>query len=330
MEQNTKKIIGSADVTEAFKQYEHFCKAMLDGWVVVDATGRVVKCNQFFANLSGSKTKSILKADSLSETITFELDGRPLNITEMVQSPSPTRYDEVIGKISSRPDFPLNVIIGLYPFAQNGTNIGAFILVRDVTAEASLQGKYKDKATQSITDALTGLFNRNYFTEYLESQIKTLETFPDSATQKQMSVIMMDIDFFKKINDEYGHQAGDFVLKHISDLMKGCFRKTDVVARYGGEEFLAILPGTEFGGAAVASDKLRATVENYTFDFEGTIIPVTISIGVAQINFGRESGEQAIARADSALYQSKHNGRNQVSIHDGKDVVPLKSKSTAA
>jgi diguanylate cyclase (GGDEF)-like protein len=330
MDDTAKNLAEVSDVTEAFKQFEHFCKAMLDGWVVVDTEGRVVKCNQFFANLSGSKTKSILKANSLGEIITFELAGKPLGIKEMVQSPAPTRYDEVIGNISSKPDQPLHVIIGLYPFSHNGTNIGAFILVRDVTAEASLQGKYKDKATQSITDALTGLFNRNYFTEYLESQVKTLESFPVGAPQKQLSVIMMDIDFFKKINDKFGHQAGDHVLKHTSDLMKSCFRKTDVVARYGGEEFLAILPGTDFGGAAVAADKLRSAVESYVFNFEGTIIPVTISIGVAQIDFGKETGEQSIARADAALYQSKHNGRNQVSIHNGEAVIPFKMKQTAA
>ena len=330
MEENTKNSTDVSEVTEAFKQFEHFCKAMLDGWVVVDTEGRVVKCNQFFANLSGSKTKSILKANSLSEIITFELAGKRLEIKDMIQSPSPTRYDEVIGNISAKPDQPLHVIIGLYPFTQNGVNIGAFILVRDVTAEASLQGKYKDKATQSITDALTGLFNRNHFTTYLESQIKTLEAFPKDAPQKQLSVIMMDIDFFKKINDKYGHQAGDYVLKHTSDLMKACFRKADVVARYGGEEFLAILPGTDHKGAAVAADKLRSAVESYVFDFEGTIIPVTISIGVSEISIGTETGEQAIHRADLSLYQSKHNGRNQVSIHDGKKIVPFKSLHTAA
>jgi diguanylate cyclase (GGDEF)-like protein len=330
MEDSNKNLSEVSDVTDAFRQFEHFCKAMLDGWVVVDAEGRVVKCNQFFANLSGSKTKSILKANSLNEIITFELAGRRLEIKEMIQSPAPTRFDEVIGNISSKPNQPLHAIIGLYPFTQNGVNIGAFILVRDVTAEASLQGKYKDKATQSITDALTGLFNRNYFTTYLESQIKTLEAFPEGATQKHLSVIMMDIDFFKKINDKYGHQAGDYVLKHTSDLMKSTFRKTDVVARYGGEEFLAILPGTDFKGAAVAAEKLRTAVESYVFDFEGTIIPVTISIGVSQIRFGIETGEQAIARADGALYQSKHNGRNQVSIHDGQEVGPFKMKPTAA
>lgn len=329
MTESTEKL-QTCDVLEAFKQYEHFCKSMLDGWVVVDHKGRVVKCNQLFSSLTGLKTKAILKAASLDEVIQFSVAGNPLAVSHMLGSPAPTRYDEVVGTSPARRDENLNCIIGLYPFTSDGVNVGAFLLVRDVTAEASLQDKYKDKATQSITDALTGLFNRNYFTQYLESQIQSHESFPTEAPQKSMSVIMMDIDFFKKINDVYGHQAGDHVLKVTSDLMRKCFRKTDVVARYGGEEFLAILPGTDFKGAATAADKLRSSVETNVFEFEGTKIPVTISIGVAQISLGNETGDQAVARADAALYSSKHNGRNQVSIHDGRSVISLKSIVPAA
>lgn len=321
---------GTPDVLEAFKQFEHFCKSMLDGWAVVDAMGSVVKCNQLFSSLTGAKTKSILKSATLDEIITFKLAGNDLKITDLVKSPGPNRYDEVVGNSKARPGDPLNVIIGIYPFIDNGVNFGAFILVRDVTAETSLQDKYKDKATQSITDSLTGLFNRNYFTDYLDSQMRTYESFPDSAPQKHMSVIMMDIDFFKKINDLSGHQAGDHVLKVISELMKKCFRKTDVVARYGGEEFLAILPGTDFQGAAVAADKFRQAVEATDFIYDNKKIPVTISIGVAQIAIGSETSEQAIARADSCLYNAKHNGRNQVCIHDGKEILTFKSATTAA
>ena len=147
--------------------------------------------------------------------------------------------------------------------------------------------------------------------------MSTLESFPESAPQRVISVVMLDIDFFKKINDGYSHQAGDHVLKHTSELMKKSFRKTDVVARYGGEEFLAILPGTDALGACIAAEKLRMAIAAYRFEFEGKVIPVTISSGVAQINIGKESGEQAIARADAALYFSKESGRNRVSVHDG-------------
>ncbi len=312
----------SAPALDLFKAHEHFSKCLLDGYAVVDQTGRILKCNALFAQLVGLRTKQILKSDSFDEILKLSMAGKTLKIAEILAHRGPTRMDEVSGSSSERQD--LNLIIGCYPLIQDGVSVGSFVLLRDVTAETNLQDKYKDKATQSITDAMTGLFNRAYFTDYLKSQVSTLESFPETAGQRTISVIMLDIDFFKKINDKFGHQAGDFVLQHTAELMRKCFRKTDVVARYGGEEFLAILPGTDMDGAAIASDKLRIAIATYKFDFEGTLIPVTMSSGVAQIKVGKETGEQAIARADAALYFSKESGRNRVSIHDG--VVPRAPK----
>ena len=303
-------------VLAAFKQYEHFSKCLLDAYAVVDMNGKVLKCNTLLTQLIGIKPKQILKADSIASLLSLKITDQPLQIAELLNVTGPTRFDEVTGTANGS-DVTLNLIIGVYPFSHQGGNVGGFILLRDVTAETKLQDKYKDKATQSITDALTGLFNRNYFSEYLKSQVSTLEGFPAQAAQRVVSVVMMDIDFFKKINDIYGHQAGDYVLANTGDLMKKCFRKTDVVARYGGEEFLAILPGTDLIGAAVAADKLRQAVESFRFDTGSKVIPVTISSGVAQIDIGTEKAENAIARADSALYFSKQSGRNRVSIHEG-------------
>lgn len=306
-----------APVLEHFKPFEHFCKCMLDAFVVVDQTGKVIKCNPLFSQLVGLRTRQILKSDSFDDMLHLDVAGKRLPIAEILSSTTPTRIDEVSGRSHDNKD--LNLIIGVYPFSEaDGSQVGAFVLIRDVTAETNLQDKYKDKATQSITDALTGLFNRAYFSDYLASQLATLQSFPETAPQRIISVVMLDIDFFKKINDVHGHQAGDFVLKHTADIMRNCFRKTDIVARYGGEEFLAILPGTDGSGAVTAADKLRQAIQDYRFEFEGTVIPVTISSGVAQINIGSESGSQAIARADAALYFSKQNGRNKVSFHDGR------------
>lgn len=306
---------GDAAALELFKPFEHFTKCMLDAYAVVDETGRVLKCNALFSTLVGLRTKQILKEASIDTVLALSVGGKKLPIAEILTNVAPTRIDEVSGDGAERKD--LNLIIGVYPFLQDGQTRGAFVLIRDVTAETNLQDKYKDKAKQSITDALTGLFNRAYFSDYLGTQVATLETFPLNAPQRVMSVVMMDIDFFKKVNDVYGHQAGDYVIKTTADLARKTFRKTDVIARYGGEEFLAILPGTDVYGSVVAAEKLRSTVQAHRFEFEGTVIPITLSSGVAQISVGNETGEQAIARADQALYFSKQNGRNRVSIHDG-------------
>mgnify|MGYP006274627997 CR=1 FL=1 len=310
------------DVLDAFKPHEHFSKCLLDAFAVVDMTGRVLKCNALLSLVTGQKTKQIMKAGSLAELLTFDIKGMPLTVAEILNNQAPYRYDDVTGTATIN-NQSLNLTIGVFPFIVNGANIGAFVLLRDVTAETNLQDRYKDKATQSITDNLTGLFNRAYFSEYLTNQVKVMESMPADSEQRTMSVIMFDIDHFKKINDVYGHQAGDFVLKHVGGILKNGFRKTDVVARYGGEEFLAILPATPMSGAAGAAEKIRESIATFKFDMDGTVIPVTISIGLAQMAFSKETAAEAIARADAALYFSKKTGRNRVSAHNGTEPQPV-------
>ena len=219
----------------------------------------------------------------------------------------------------------LNLILGIYPLfsEQDGRKLGAFILIRDVTAETNLQGQYKDKAIQSITDPLTSLFTRAYFEDYLKGQVARMEALEESE-RYPVSLVMCDIDFFKKINDRYGHQAGDYVLKIVADLMKQTFRKTDVCCRYGGEEFLVILPSANYVNAGIAANKLREAIQNEVIVFEDTHIPVTMSCGVGTINFGKETYDETMARADAALYESKRGGRNLVCIHNGDEIVPTK------
>jgi len=306
-------------VLKAFKPFEHFCKALLDAYVVVNYEGRVVKCNQLFSALTGKKTRMVLKCDSLDELIRLNITGTLLSVKDILAYQSPTRIDEVRGDSGVRSG--LNLILGIYPFteAKAPAEQGCFLLIRDVTAETNLQDKYKVKATQSITDKLTGLYNRVYFEQYLPSALSDFAKKPES--DQKISVIMADIDHFKHVNDTYGHQAGDFILEKVANIFRQKFRKTDILCRYGGEEFLAILPSTELKGAAMAAEKLREAVEEDIFLFEKKEIPVTISLGLAQIKIGKEDGKEAIARADQALYESKKLGRNQVSVHDGKDLT---------
>ena len=137
-----------------------------------------------------------------------------------------------------------------------------------------------------------------------------------------LSLLMIDIDFFKKINDVHGHQAGDHVLKTMGSILRGKVRKTDVPCRYGGEEFLVIL-AADATGAGVVAEKLRLEVENTEFIFEKNSIPVRISSGIATMDLAREDFSEALKRADGALYQSKRMGRNQVSYHNGTTIHPL-------
>jgi diguanylate cyclase (GGDEF)-like protein len=136
-----------------------------------------------------------------------------------------------------------------------------------------------------------------------------------------ISVVMCDIDFFKKVNDEYGHPGGDEVLKNVARIMKEMFRKTDVCCRYGGEEFLAILPAASLEHAGIAANKFRQAVQDEVIIVNGQQIRVTLSCGVATIQIAVETDLQALTRADAALYDSKHQGRNMVSLHDGEKIV---------
>src|SRR5690606_5431015 len=184
------KNLNSPSALDLFKVHEHFAKCMLDAYAVVDATGKVVKANALFSQLVGMRTRQILKADSFDELLELSLAGNKLTISQILEHKNPTRIDEVSGKSKERDD--LNLIIGVYPFVNDDlVLVGAFVLIRDVTAETNLQDKYKDNASQSITDAITGLYNRASFVEYMTTQVSHLEKLPAGAPQKNISVIML-------------------------------------------------------------------------------------------------------------------------------------------
>ncbi len=323
MSEAAKNLPTEQTVETAFTKFSHFVKVLLDAYAVVNRDGKVVKANQLFAQLTGTKMRQLLKMDSFNELIQFSVNDEIMSIENLLEFESPIRIDEVRGKVPKSEETK-NLILGFYPFfnEDRSVKLGAFLIMRDVTAETNLQDQYKYKAIQSITDPLTGLFTRAYFEEYLSSQVTRMEKRAHNE-QYPVSIVMCDIDFFKKVNDQHGHQAGDYVLKVVADLMKKTFRKTDVCCRYGGEEFLVILPAATYENAGLAANKLRAAVERERIVFEDTHIPVTISCGISTISIGTETYDVAMGRADTALYDSKHNGRNLVSIHDGEKIFPV-------
>lgn len=175
---------------------------------------------------------------------------------------------------------------------------------------ARLQRELDDLRTESHHDALTGLLNRRG----LET---SLEALPDAP----YTLLLLDIDYFKKINDEHGHPTGDAVIKSVGGVIKQCVRDNDLVARYGGEEFAVVLPGTAPTSAEIVAARIRITVAARQFVKRQTgrsLGRVTISIGGS----GREAGESwstVVDRADDALYRSKRNGRDQVNFDRSKE-----------
>jgi diguanylate cyclase (GGDEF)-like protein len=172
----------------------------------------------------------------------------------------------------------------------------------------------------SITDGLTKLNNHRYFQDELA------RAFDESLRYgRPLSLAMVDLDFFKKVNDTYGHAVGDEVLKCAAKLFKQSVRSTDLVARYGGEEFVVMMPETELADALVFAEKIRALVESTPFDTAAKPIPVTVSIGIASVPHTRiSSPKELIVCADKALYRAKKNGRNQVQSEKRKDPAARK------
>jgi len=171
----------------------------------------------------------------------------------------------------------------------------------------------KQMYESALRDGLTKAFNKKYFTDRLESEF----TF-SIRHSTPLALVLFDIDFFKKVNDTHGHQAGDYVLTEISALLTATLRAEDVFARYGGEEFAVICRGSDSTQARVVGERLRKAVEAHKFVFEGKPIPVTISVGVAVIPDDTvKIASDIVALADKALYASKRGGRNRVTVHAG-------------
>ncbi len=169
----------------------------------------------------------------------------------------------------------------------------------------------------SITDGLTRLYNHRHF------QDEMVRAFDESQRyQRPLSLAIIDIDFFKKVNDTYGHAAGDDVLKTVARLFMDSVRSTDLVARYGGEEFTVMMPETDMGDAIAFAEKIRTLVEQTTIETQAGPVRVTVSIGVSSVPATPiQTPKEMIVAADKALYRAKRGGRNQVQAEKRKDLT---------
>jgi len=179
--------------------------------------------------------------------------------------------------------------------------------VADICAGAIKNAHHFEHAEQlAYLDGLTGIYNRRYFEQQINSEIERAARYDG-----RLAIIMIDIDNFKRLNDEFGHLLGDEVLRQVSTVFKQQLRKVDAVCRYGGEEFAVLMPQTSGGNALEVAEKLRRMVES--FRFPGVPVKVTISAGVAEFPSNGRTRDELVAAADAALYASKESGRNRIS-----------------
>ncbi|WP_019603998.1 GGDEF domain-containing protein [Teredinibacter turnerae] len=183
------------------------------------------------------------------------------------------------------------------------------LIIYDVTEVAvnrlQLQAANAKLHTLSRTDGLTGLLNRKSWETELHVEFRRFQRH-----QHGSSLLMFDIDHFKKVNDTYGHPTGDEVIRRTAKVVKDALRDIDVAGRYGGEEFAVILTDTDANGAKVVAERLRTTIEQLTINHEGNSLQFTISLGIAELNPAITDPGAWIEAADRALYKAKHAGRN--------------------
>ena len=211
--------------------------------------------------------------------------------------------------------FDKKLIGGICFYTRHDMDYAAFryfdIMISELLAIFKMKYQYTEKEFMSVLDGLTGLYNRRQFEISLEQEHNR-----SKRHLSNFSLAILDIDFFKKVNDTYGHQYGDYVLKTVADLMKQAFRKTDLLYRYGGEELVMIMPETNIEGAIIPVQRLRRMIEEYDFDYNNVKVKVTVSIGLTMNYQEFNTPADMLKSADEALYKAKESGRNRVVLYE--------------
>ena len=263
------------------------------------------------------KVFSILGEEPIDEErITFQVENRKLRPKQMVMDPKAT--------LKSHLTLPLVIegeILGCIALNSDQSNAFdaqdlQFFSVIGYQIAATLKHFQRLSSIKNIAiyDTLTGLYNRRYFEERL-----VLDAQKSFYGGTPLSLVMADIDHFKKVNDTFGHTEGDRVLFEIANLLKASVRKKDTVARYGGEEFILILPETGLGEASMIAERIRKLVESTLFEIANARINLTVSMGISNFPSNRaKSKEELVKMADEALYDAKRGGRNKVCIFTGR------------
>ena len=250
------------------------------------------------------------------EQITLQVEKRKLRPKQMMMDPKAnlkshltlplTVEGEILGCISLNSDQPNAFDVQDLQFLS--------VIGYQMAATLKHFQRFSSIKNIAIYDTLTGLHNRRYFEERLG--VDTQKSFYSGSP---LSLVMVDIDHFKKVNDTFGHTEGDQVLCKISSLLKNSVRKKDTVARYGGEEFILILPEASLESSFVITERIRRLVENTSFEVGRAQVKITISMGISNFPSHRaKSKEELVKMADQALYDAKREGRNKVCIFGGK------------
>lgn len=297
------------------------------GLVVLDRSFNIQVWNSFMENHSGMPPRRVIGKNIFKlfsdvpedwfrqklETV-FLLNNRAFTIWE--QRPYLFRFGDY-RPITGTAEFMYQNTTLIPLLSADGKVNHVGIIIYDVTDSAINRSRLQQANQQlehlSQTDRLTQLYNRGYWEECLNREFIRIQ-----RTGEACSLVIFDIDHFKQVNDNYGHQAGDDVIRVTAQKLLETHRNTDISGRYGGEEFVAILVNTDKDGALYFAERLRKKIEQLTVNYDQQDIRYTISLGIAEFNKELKDYKQWLERADQALYEAKHSGRNRSVVFNGK------------
>jgi len=304
-----------SDQTVEWQTSAGYSPADIDGFYFTVIAGADFGCAFLLA-----KTETVLgRSDEADIQINDEKVSRKHLKISLVKSDTPNNEQTraVVTDLNSTNGVLVNGVRVDQQELRNGDKLRVGDTILKFETKDCLDIAYHDKLyQQAIGDSLTGLANRNYFQRELSKFISL-----GFRSRRVFSVMMLDIDFFKKVNDTYGHNVGDNVLKMVANILRSNMRDHDVAARFGGEEFVILLPETALNDAVVVAERIRMAVESFNFQPVGCQSGITISIGISEFPMHGMSTAELVKRADEALYQAKTSGRNRVCMAS-RDKVP--------
>ena len=252
------------------------------------------------------RLRTIIQTKSIDLSLSSVLPDLPQETVNKIISNQPVKSVIVVPLIAQKQEFGWFCVFTAREELASAEMDFLGLFAKQIEMAITIADLFQAVREQAVTDALTGLYNRRYFEEALEKEVQR------AKRQKQpFSIIGIDLDYLKKINDTYGHTFGDLAIKTIADVLKSNARSVDVPARIGGEEFNVLLPGINSEGAMIAAERIRKSIEAVEID---TIGHITGSLGVATYFEHSEDVEELLELTDQAMYTSKRNGRNRVTI----------------
>jgi diguanylate cyclase (GGDEF)-like protein/PAS domain S-box-containing protein len=276
------------------------------GKALVSTEGRFMQVNESLCNLLGYSAEELLQKTFQEITYPDDLEADLQYVRELMEGKR--QFYRMEKRYIHKDGHPVWILLnGSRVAAPDGKVLYFIAQILDISEQRALMEKL---ALQARNDSLTGLNNRRYFLERCEEELNRTV-----RSEKAMSLLMLDIDHFKKVNDTYGHKSGDQVLIQLAEIMRHTLRTIDIIGRYGGEEFVVLLPETDAGAAMEIAERLRVNVAESAFVLEaGMPLKVTVSIGVSSLTAGQTNIDIMINAADGALYRAKNTGRNMVML----------------